>query len=219
MHLFKLGFWALIVGAGATSVAMAQSVTLAGMLGTRALVIVDGASPKSVAVGESYKGVKLVSTEGDTAVVEVSGRKQTLRVGEAPVNVGFGGGAGSQRGDKIVLSIGQGGHFFKQGQINGKLVDLIVDTGASSVAMSVPYAKRIGLDYSGGRKIGISTANGMTQGWVVTLSSVRVGDVEVSNVEGVVSEGSMPYVLLGNSFLNRFDMTRTGEQMVLIKRY
>ena len=206
------------MGAGAASVAMAQSVTLAGMLGTRALVIVDGAAPKSVAVGESHKGVKLLSTDGETAVVEVGGRKQTLRVGEAPASVGAVGG-GPVRGDKIVLSIGQGGHFFKQGQINGKLVDLIVDTGASSVAMSVPYAKRIGLDYSGGRKIGISTANGMTQGWVVTLSSVRVGDVEVSNVEGVVSEGSMPYVLLGNSFLNRFDMTRTGEQMVLIKRY
>ena len=218
----KLAKWALLaaaVWAGYPHVAMAQSVTLAGMLGARALVIVDGAAPKSVAVGESHKGVKLLSTEGDTAVVEVSGRKQTLRVGEAPANVGFGGGAGSPRGDKIVLSIGQGGHFFKQGQINGKSVDLIVDTGASSVAMSASYAKRIGLDYSGGRKVGISTANGMTQGWVVTLSSVRVGDVEVSNVEGVVSEGSMPFVLLGNSFLNRFEMTRTGEQMVLIKRY
>jgi aspartyl protease family protein len=219
MHLAKSGFLAAAVWAGCTSVAVAQSVTLAGMLGTRALVIVDGSPPKSVAVGESHKGVKLLSTDGDSAVVEVAGRKQTLRVGEAPANVGFSGGSGSPGGNKIVMTIGRGGHFFKQGQINGKSVDLMVDTGATSISMSVEEAKRIGLDYSGGRKVSLSTANGTTQGWVVTLSSVRVGDVEVSNVQGVVSSGSMPFVLLGNSFLNRFEMTRTGEQMVLLKRY
>jgi aspartyl protease family protein len=219
MHLAKWGFLAVAVWAAYANVAMAQSVTLAGMLGTRALVIVDGSPPKSVAVGESHKGVKVISTDGDTAVVEVAGRKQTLRVGEAPANVGFSGGPGSAGGNKIVMSIGRGGHFFKQGQINGKSVDLMVDTGATAVAMSADEARRIGLDYSGGRKVSVGTANGTTQGWVVTLSSVRIGDVEVSNVQGVVSPGSMPYVLLGNSFLNRFEMTRTGEQMVLLKRY
>jgi aspartyl protease family protein len=219
MHRIQLGFMALAVSLCCASLAQAQSVTLAGMLGGKALVIVDGSAPKSVAVGESHKGVKLLSTDGDMAVVEVAGRKQTLRVGEAPANVGFSGGPGSAGGNKIVMSIGRGGHFFKQGQINGKSVELMVDTGATSVAMSVEEAKRIGLDYSGGRKVNVGTANGTTQGWVVTLSSVRIGDVEVSNVQGVVSVGAMPFVLLGNSFLNRFEMTRTGEQMVLLKRY
>jgi aspartyl protease family protein len=35
----------------------------------------------------------------------------------------------------------------------------------------------------------------------------------------VVSQGSMPYVLMGNSFLSRFQMSRTNEQMMLEKRY
>ena len=115
--------------------------------------------------------------------------------------------------------MGQGGHFFKQGQINGKTVDLMVDTGATSVAMSIQEAQRIGVDYSKGRPTSTSTANGVVPAWIVTLSSVRVGDVEVTNVQGVVTSGAMPYVLLGNSFLNRFDMTRGGDQMVLVRRF
>jgi hypothetical protein len=53
----------------------------------------------------------------------------------------------------------------------------------------------------------------------VKLATVRIGDVLVYDVDSVVSCGSMPYVLLGNSFLERFQMTRTNDQMVLEKRF
>lgn len=217
MHLAKWTLVAAAVWAGCASLAQAQSVTLAGMLGTRALVIVDGSPPKSVAVGESHKGVKVLSTDGDTVVVEVAGRRQTLRVGEAPVSVGGGGAAAG--GDRIVLTAGSGGHFFKQGQINGKSVELLVDTGATSVGIGIEDAKRLGLNYQSGQPVRLSTANGVTMGWRIKLASMRVGDVEIFDVDGVVSSGSMPYVLLGNSFLTRFQMTRTNDQMVLLRRY
>lgn len=217
MHLAKWTLVAAAVWAGCASLAQAQSVTLAGMLGTRALVIVDGSPPKSVAVGESHKGVKVLSTDGDTVVVEVAGRRQTLRVGEAPISVGGGGAAAG--GDRIVLTAGSGGHFFKQGQINGKSVELLVDTGATSVGIGIEDAKRLGLNYQSGQPVRLSTANGVTMGWRIKLASMRVGDVEIFDVDGVVSSGSMPYVLLGNSFLTRFQMTRTNDQMVLLRRY
>jgi aspartyl protease family protein len=51
------------------------------------------------------------------------------------------------------------------------------------------------------------------------ISTIRVGDVVAYDVDGVVTTGAMPYVLLGNSFLARFQMTRTNDQMVLEKRY
>ena len=210
---------ALALGWCSAEVALAQSVALAGMLGSRALVIVDASAPKSVAAGESHKGVKVLSTAGDTAVVEVAGRRQTLRVGDAPVSVGGGGASGTAGGDKIVLTAGSGGHFFKQGQINGKSVELLVDTGATSVGIGIEDAKRLGLNYQAGQPVRVSTANGMTMGWRIKLASMRVGDVEVFDVDSVVSSGSMPYVLLGNSFLTRFQMTRTNDQMVLLKRY
>ena len=198
--------------------AVAQSVGLSGMLGGKALVIVDGSAPKTVAPGETFKGVKVVSTQGDQAVIEIAGKRHTLRVGDAPASVG-GGGAGDAGGTRVVLSAGSGGHFFTQGQINGQAVQLVVDTGASVVSLSTGDAQRIGLNYQNGQPVRISTANGVIPAWRVKLNTLRVGDVVVYDVDAVVSSGSMPYVLLGNSFLSRFQMTRTNDQMVLDKRF
>ena len=64
--------------------AFAQAVALQGMLGNKALLMVDGSHPKTVAPGESHMGVKVISTSGDQAVVEVGGKRHTLRVGDAP---------------------------------------------------------------------------------------------------------------------------------------
>ena len=197
--------------------ALAQTVTLSGMLGSKALLIVDGSAPKGVAVGESYRGVKIVSTQGDQATLEIAGKRHTLRVGEAPASVG--GGGADAGGTKIVLSASSGGHFVTQGQINGRAVQLVVDTGATMVSLSVAEAERVGLKYQTGQAVQMSTANGVIPGWRLKLASLRVGDVTVYDVDAIVSSGTMPYVLLGNSFLARFQMTRTNDQMVLEKRY
>jgi aspartyl protease family protein len=197
--------------------AQAQTVGLAGMLGGRALLIVDGAAPKTVAAGEAYKGVKVLSTQGDVALVEIAGKKLSLRVGDAPASVG--GGADAGFGTRVVLSAGSNGHFLTQGQINGKSVPMVVDTGASVVALSVEEAQRVGLNYQTGERVQMGTANGVITAWRIKLATVRVGDVLVYDVDSVVSSGAMPYVLLGNSFLSRFQMTRTNDQMVLEKRY
>jgi len=197
--------------------ALAQTVTLSGMLGSKALLIVDGNAPKGVAVGESYRGVKIVSTQGDQATLEIAGKRHTLRVGEAPASVG--GGGADAGGTKIVLSASSGGHFVTQGQINGRAVQLVVDTGATMVSLSVAEAERVGLKYQTGQAVQMSTANGVIPGWRLKLASLRVGDVTVYDVDAIVSSGAMPYVLLGNSFLARFQMTRTNDQMVLEKRY
>lgn len=198
--------------------AMAQTVGLSGMLGGKALLIVDGGAPKTVAAGETFKGVKVVSTQGDQAVIEINGKQHALRVGDAPASVGGGSGAGAG-GNRIVLTAGNGGHFFTLGQINGKSTQMVVDTGATSVSISANEAQRMGIDYKSGQMIPMSTANGVIPGWLVKLNSVRVGDVAVHGVDAVVSSGSMPYVLLGNSFLTHFEMTRANDQMVLEKRY
>src|SRR5688572_7445317 len=77
-----------------TPLAAAQSVALAGMLGNKALLVVNGGAPKSVAAGEKHMDVKVISTSGDQAVLELNGKRHTLRVGDAPVSVGAGGGTG-----------------------------------------------------------------------------------------------------------------------------
>ena len=196
----------------------AQSVALQGMLGNKALLIVDGTPPKSVAPGETHKGVKVVSTAGDQAVVEIGGQRQTLRVGEAPASVG-GSGGGPANGSRIVLTAGSGGHFTTQGSINGRSVRFLVDTGATLIAMGASEAERLGLNYKAGERGSVGTANGNAPAWRMKLTSVRVGDVEVFDVDALVSPQPMPYILLGNSFLTRFQMKRDNDQMVLERRY
>jgi aspartyl protease family protein len=209
---------ALAAGLALGATAQAQSVSLSGMLGGKALVIVDGGPPKSVAVGETFKGVRVVSTQGDIAVVEIAGRQHSLRVGDAPASVGGSGGA-TPTSSRVVLTAGNGGHFFALGQINGKSAQMVVDTGATAVSLSTAEAQRMGINYTSGQPVQMSTANGVIPGWTIKLGAVKVGDVVVHGVDAIVSAGSMPYVLLGNSFLTHFQMTRTNDQMVLEKRY
>ena len=196
--------------------AQAQSVALAGMLGNKALLVVNGTNPKTVAAGETHEGVKVISTSGDQAVVEQNGKRNTLRLGEAPVNMGASKSGG--KSNRIVLVAGTGGHFLTPGQINGKAVQFMVDTGATSVAMGAQDAERTGINFRVGQPVMMSTANGSVQGYRIKLDSVRVGDVEVFGVDAVVTPQPMPYMLLGNSFLTRFQMLRENDQMTLTKR-
>ena len=207
---------ALALFAGAAGGAWAQSVALQGMLGSRALLLIDGGAPRSLAVGDSAQGVKLVSVGADSAVVEIAGKRVALRLGESPASLGERGQASSGR---ISLPADGGGHFMGSGSINGRPVQFLVDTGASTVALSVADAERIGLAFREGPSVRIGTANGQAQGWRVKLASVRIGDVEVYDVDAIVTPQGMPFVLLGNSYLNRFQMRRDNDQMVLERRY
>ena len=200
----------------ACAAAQAQSVALQGMMGNRALLIVDGGAPKPVAPGDTHKGVKVLSTAGDEAVVEIGGKRHTLRVGEAPASVG---GDTRPAGNRIVLTAGSGGHFLTEGAINGRAAYFMVDTGATSIGMGASDAERLGIDFKSGQPVRLGTANGVAQGWRVMLATVRIRDVEVRNVEAVVSPQPMPYILLGNSFLNRFQMRRDNDLMVLERRF
>lgn len=202
---------------GVNAQAQAPVVALSGILGSKALLVIDGGAPKVVAPGESHRGVKLISTQDDNAVLEIAGKRQTLRVGGAPVSVGVPAAQGG--GVRIVMSADSGGHFLSQGTINSRAVQFLVDTGATAIGIGISDAERIGLDYKKGEAVQIGTANGLARGWRVRLASVRINDVEVREVDAVVTPNAMPFVLLGNTFLTRFQMTRNNEQMVLEKRF
>lgn len=208
---------AMLLAAAALAHA-ASSVTLTGSIGSRAILIVDGSAPKTVAIGESYQGVKLVSLQAEQAVVELEGKRVNLRM-DTPVSIGGGGVGLGGGGSRVVLSADSRGHFMTQGAINGRPVTFMLDTGATSIALSADDAQRIGLDYSKGQRVMMNTANGVTQAYRLRLQSVRVGDVEVYDIDAVVSSQSMPFVLLGNSFINRFSMRRDADQMILEKRF
>lgn len=207
---------ALAAGALLAAAASAQTVSLSGTLGdNKALLVINGA-PRTVAVGSTVQGVKLLSLSGGEAVVDVGGERQQLRLGGVQVSLGAAPVEGG--GSRIVLPVGPGGHFFSQGSINGKAVVFLVDTGATTVSISQSEADAIGLKYRDGQRGMVNTANGSVQAWRLTLNSVRIGDVQVFNVDAVVMPASMGQVLLGNSFLSRFQMKRDNDTLTLDKK-
>jgi aspartyl protease family protein len=214
-RLFPISAALALIAVGAH----AQSVALSGVAGNKALVTIDGSAPRFLSPGQSHQGVTLLGTQGESATLSVNGQRQTLRVGEAPVSVGRGAAPASAGPARIVLTADSQGHFMPAGQINGRTVQFMVDTGASQVVMSESDAKRINLRYEQGQPVRVSTANGTATGYRVVLSSVRIGEVQVFEVTAIVLPQAMPYILLGNSFLTRFQMQRNNDQLTLERRF
>ena len=221
-HRQSVGGWAvcglaMLWALGATD-ARAQSVAMTGAMGSKALLVINGGAPKALAAGDTQGGVKVVSVRPDQTVVEISGKRQTVMLGGAPVSVGSSGGGG-EGGTQIVLSASSGGHFITQGSINGRATGFVVDTGATNVAMGADEARRLGIKFEQGERYVSSTANGTVVGYKISLTSVQIQDVVVHNVDAAVLPGSMPYILLGNSFLGRFQMKRDNDMLTLTRRY
>jgi aspartyl protease family protein len=201
----------------APAVLQAQTVSMAGSIGeTKALLMINGA-PHTLAVGNSIKGVTLKRVMPGQAEVEIAGKSLMVVMGGAPASVGSGAGGGAT-GREILIAVGPGGHFMTSGQINGKSVQFMVDTGATTVALSRSEAERIGVDWKQGQRGLTQTAGGVVPVYTVSLTSVRIGDDEVFGINATIVPTEMPFVLLGNSFLTRFSMRRDSDVMKLEKK-
>jgi aspartyl protease family protein len=200
--------------AAALAPAAAQTVVLSGSMGNRALLVIDG-QPRTMAVGDARDGVKLVAFDGQLATVELNGRRLQLPMGVAATGEG-GGGSRPQ----AVLKADGAGQFFATVQINGRAaVPMLVDTGATGILLTRQDADRAGIAYANAPRAMSQTANGPAPIWLVKLTTVKLGDIELSNVDAAVSEAPLPFGLLGMSFLNRTEMRRNGDTMTLQRRF
>jgi aspartyl protease family protein len=178
--------------------------------GRSAMIVVDGRAPRTIRIGETVNGVTLVRTHQRSAVLDVDGVTKTLPLVANP----SGGSAGAD--DSVTIVANAHGHFTTRGSVNGRSVDFMVDTGATSIAFSRATADRIGVTYER-RKPGVAmTAGGPVLAYPASLATVRVGDLTAHNVEAVVVESQdFGVALLGMSFLRHFEMHRQGSKLVL----
>ena len=195
--------------------AIGADIDLIGLFPGKAVLVVNGGAPKTYSVGATIAdNVKLVAVDAGTATFEENGRRQTVAIG-AHVNRAAPSGPAS-----ITLNADGHGHYFVNAQINGATLRMLVDTGASLIAMSSDDAMRMGIDYRKGRLAYATTANGVVPFYRVSLNSVRIGDITLNNVEaGVQESGLGGTALLGMSFLNRTEMRREGSKLTISKRY
>jgi aspartyl protease family protein len=194
----------------------AQTVGFSGSIGERAALLVIDGQPRTVAVGATVQGVRLVALRGGEAEIEIDGRRERLRLGTAAVAAAVAAaGTATASAQEIVLTAGPGGHFTTLGSVNGRPVSFMVDTGATVIALGTSQADAIGLNWRAAPTIATQTANGPVAARAVTLDRVRVGEVEVTQVPAIVLPVTLPHALLGNSFLQRFQLKRTNDVMRL----
>ena len=117
-------------------------------------------------------------------------------------------------GGEIVLQRNRAGHYLADGEVNGRRVTFLLDTGATQVALSTDLARELNLKR--GSPVTLSTAAGPVQGYSVRLRSVRLAGIEMKDVGALVSDGLEPErVLLGMNVLKRLEMTQRGDQLIL----
>ena len=199
-----------------TPVSAVESIQVMALFTGKVMVKIDG-KQRMLTVGKpSPEGVLLISANSREAVIDIDGQQQSYALGSR-ITTQF-----KQRASGPEAKIWRDGHrYITSGSINGLPVSFLVDTGATSVAMSSVAAKRLGLPYKlKGKRIGVSTASGYVKGYAINLNRVKVGEIELYNVGGIVIEGSSPTeILLGMTFLKQVTMEDKGELLMLRKKY
>lgn len=195
------------------SVHSIEAIIVKGLFKNMAIVTIDG-KRRTLKLNEtSPEGATLISANSESAIIESNGQRNTYRLGQHISSSFQAPPAKSQ----VVITPDKMGMYHVNGSINGFQVKFLVDTGATLIAMNEIQAKRMGLDYKlSGVPGQTSTASGIAKAWYIVLEKVKVGSLKLRKVDAVVIKGQHPRtVLLGNSFLNRFQMVRNGKIMEL----
>lgn len=120
----------------------------------------------------------------------------------------------NQQQGELALARNRAGHYVAEGEINGRHVTFLLDTGATWVALPTGLARELGLKR--GAAITLQTANGAAVGYQTRLDSVRLGPIEMRDVAALVADGmDADTVLLGMNFLKRLEFTQRGGELVL----
>jgi aspartyl protease family protein len=195
--------------------AAAADVALIGVIGDKAAVFaLAGGEPKTVKVGQKWSGITLIAVGRGQATVEIDGKERVLQIGQH-----YRATAAASDRQSVTLSADSRGHFMAEGSVNGQPMRFLVDTGATLIALPAADARRLGVDYLKGARGTVHTASGPAPAYRVRLDVVKLGDIEMNGVEAMVIEQGLEMALLGMSFLNRVEMRREGQLMMLIRRF
>ncbi len=183
------------------SPAFATQVEVQALMGKTVVLMIDG-ERQTMRVGQSVGGVKLLAATAHNATLEINGRRRNLGL-SSRIHTRY------EKPSERTISIPRtpNNQYLTSATVNGRSLQVLVDTGANVVAMSAAQADALGIDYFSGRPSRVETASGLVEARQVTLGSVIVGGIEVNNVEGSVVLGNYPVVaLLGMSYLRHVKM-------------
>lgn len=197
---------------------LSRQVALQGILGKKALLLVDG-ERLMLSVGQAMKlGIRVLRIGAETVEITIDGQHRQLRLGDAHSVTGR---YKERESVEVTIFRDKRGMYSTVGSINGLPVSFLVDTGATTIAMNKRHAKRLAIDFRvTGNPTVVGTASGLTKAYRVTLDKVSVGGISLRNVVAVVMDGDFPVqVLLGMSFLGQLEMQREGVALHLKKTH
>lgn len=194
----------------------ASDIQVMALFQDKAMVMVNN-KQYLLKIGEpSESGVNLIKATSKYAILEVDGKHSKYTLGNR-VSSSY----AQPKKKKTLIYRNPNGMFNTTGSINGQTVDFLIDTGASSVAISSNLAKRLGLQYRlSGTKTMVETASGVEKAYSMMLDRVKVGEIMLRNVSAIIIEGSEPSTpLLGMSYLGRLNIINEGQVMKLEEKF
>ena len=193
----------------------APDIRVNGLFAGSAVLVINGKQRLLKKGQTSPEGVTLIESDSRQAVLEVDGRQMTLGLSNQ-ISSSFKAAEVAE----VRIPRADNGHYFVSGFINGRPVDFMVDTGATSIAMNLHHAEQLGVNFRRGNKSTASTAGGMVNTYHVPLDKLTIGNITLRQVDATVVIGDFPsQVLLGNSFLSQVEMTEEEGVMVLRTKY
>jgi len=192
----------------------APTIKVIGLFKDKALVSVDGKN-KLIRKGQSYKDFVLEYADSKRAVISYNGVPTKYTLGATGGRLQF----KKSKSSAYRISANPQGMYFTQGSINNTAMEFIVDTGATMVSMNEDHAERLGINAKrDGQEINIKTASAVVKGYKVKLKTVKVGDIQIRDVDATVLMSKQPdTILLGMSFLKNLRVNHSGSVMTLEK--
>lgn len=192
-----------------------NTIRVEGLFKGSAIITING-KQQLLRVGDiSPEGVRLVEADSRQAVIEIDGKRKTLGLSQQ-ISSNY---AEVDR-SRVAIPKDSRNRYITSARINGKRTQVLVDTGATVVAISSTQAKFLGVDYASAEKGLVVTASGQTTGFRVRLRSVDVSGLVVSGVEAMVIEGDFPQmILLGMSYLENVSMSEDAGIMYLESKF
>lgn len=163
-------------------------------------------------------------THGPVTVLEVSGERATLEIAGERREIGLSGRVDTRFNapDRRTLSVPRNAQmqYVTQARINGRQVEVLIDTGANTVAMNGAHAAALGIRPEDGVPASVRTASDVRPARAVLLESVSVGGISIQNVTATVLDGPFPEtILLGMSYLQHVQLEERNGIMLLQGRW
>jgi aspartyl protease family protein len=224
----KASKWLLLavslIVAGFNSLVLAEDQIQLVMTGTNRAIVIFNGERLVLSPGDSpHPRVSLIEANSSLAILSVDGETMELDPNSVAAPVLEDSDTSSDTDDHnsgvVTLWADQSGFFFARGTVNRRSTRFLVDTGADTITFSSAQADRLGLDYKNARDGFASTASGIAPLKSIVLDRVSVEGITLRNVAANVILGSFPeFPLLGGSFLNKLNMSRSGKKMELSRR-